>query len=213
MAALLPLVAGLGIWILGELKQYNEGYQAIAQRDALKEEKKELQQQKDSLNLEVATLLQLKAHYVAEADHLRRDTQAKQATIDKTYLRGIFTRAEAMYSLDHVKGMGPAPDLDQVSEHIKQLPESERQKLNDVLARYEFSMDVIEMSRAIIAEFDEALRLMPASEWTRELQPMPSGAVIADRKIMSTKPGKGQRHYDITEGRFLTEKEVEMTGR
>ena len=67
-----------------ELKQYNEGYKALAERDALLQEKVALREQKDSLNIEVSTLLQLKAHYADEAERLQRDTAAKQEAIDKT---------------------------------------------------------------------------------------------------------------------------------
>lgn len=211
LGVLLPLVAGFGVWILGELKQYNEGYRAIAQRDALEKEKTELRQQKDSLNLELATLLQLKAHYAAESDRLRRDTEAKQATIDTTYLRGCFTQAEALYALDHIKGMGPPPDeraMMEVRQQIKQLPETTAAAMNDILGRYELSLTVINISRDVIGEFDDALKLMPASEWTKKLHGMPSGAVLRGRKIMFSNDGDDNAYYDVTEGRFLTEEEV-----
>lgn len=29
LAAMVPLLAGLGIWVVGEIKQYNEGYRAL----------------------------------------------------------------------------------------------------------------------------------------------------------------------------------------
>ena len=97
LALLLPLLATFGVWIVGELKQYSKAYQALEQRDALKEEKDALQSQKDSLNLEILTLLGQKEHYANEAQRLQRETAAKQDVIekkqdvlDKTYLRGVF---------------------------------------------------------------------------------------------------------------------------
>lgn len=212
LVALLPLFAGFGVWIIGELKQYNEGYKALAERDALKREKDTLQKQKDSLNIEVSTLLQLKAHYADEAERLRRDTAAQQAAIDKTYLRGVFTSAEALYALDHVKGMGPPPDkntLRRVREDIKQLPKETAHSAGDVLQRYEMSLLVIGISRDVISEFENTLKLFPASEWTRKFQSMPTGAVVQGRKIMISQKGAQRQYYDVTEGRFLTTEEAE----
>ena len=208
LATLLPLVAGLGLWTIGELKQYNEGYRALAERDELQKEKDDLQRQKDSLNLEVATLLQLKTHYAAEAERLRLDTEAKQAMIDQTYLRGVFHWSEAMYALDHLKGMGPPPNLDDLRSAIEPLPQRESEKLNEMLAQYELAHTIIDITRNIVTEFDGALKLMPSSDWTRDLVAMPSGSVIQNRKIMTSRMGTQQRYYDVSAGRFLTEEEV-----
>jgi len=212
LAALLPLLAGFGVWVVGELKQYNEGYKALAERDVLKREKNALQEQKDSLNIEVSTLLQLKAHYADEAERLRRDTAAKQEAIDKTYLRGAFTSAEALYALDHIKGMGPPPDenaLKRVREEIKQLPTETTSTVEDILQRYEMSLLVVGISREVISEFENTLNLIPASEWTRKLRSMPTGAIVQGRKIMFSQKGDQRQYYDVTEGRFLTTKEAE----
>ena len=50
LALLLPLLGGSGLWIVGELKQYSEAYEALAEQDAFEREKDALQAQKDSLN-------------------------------------------------------------------------------------------------------------------------------------------------------------------
>jgi hypothetical protein len=210
LAALLPLLAAFGVWIAGEIKQYNEGYKALAERDALRREKEDLQKQKDSLNQELETLLSLKTHYAAEAERLRRDTESKQATIDKTYLRGVFTHAEALYALDHIKGIGPPPTdevLKKAREEIKTLSPETQDALKQILERYDFSLVVINSSRDVVAEFDEALALLPASEWTNELQAMPSSSILPDRKIMFVGQGNERRLYDVAEGRFLTAEE------
>jgi len=208
LASLLPLFAGFGLWLSSELKQYNEGYRAIAERDQLEKDKAELQTQKDSLNLEVSTLLQLKSHYATEADRLQRDTEAKQSLIDNTWLRGTFTRWEAEYALRHA---GEPMNLDDVRRAVATLPDEERQTLEQLLSQYEFAFDVIDMSGNIIREFDHALALMSTSEWTDDLEVHPTGAVIQDRKIMTTK-GTPTRYYDITAGRFLTDDEVKEAG-
>ena len=212
LAALLPLLTGLGIWIVGEFKQYSEGYKALAERDVLQREKNALQEQKNSLNLEVSTLLQLQAHYANEAERLRRDTVAKQEAIDKTYLRGVFTSAEALYALDHIKGMGPPPDenaLKRVREAMQQLPKGTTDIVADILQRYEMSLLVVGISREVIAEFDHTLNLIPASEWTRKLQSMPTGAILPGRKIMFSHKGDQRQYYDVTAGRFLSAAEAE----
>lgn len=204
LATLIPLVVGFGVWLSSEVKQYNEGYRAIAERDELKKEKAEIQKQKDSLNLEVLTLLQLKSHYATQADRLQRDTEAKQSMIDNTWLRGSFTRWEAVYALEHA---GEPQNLDDIRQAVASLPDAERRKLEQVLSQYTFAFDVIDMSSDIIVEFNHALALMPTSEWTKDLQAQPTGAVIQDRKIMST-TSSPTRYYDVTAGRFLTDDEV-----
>jgi hypothetical protein len=213
LAALLPLLAGFGVWIVAELKQYNEGYQALAERDALRREKDALQRQKDSLNIEVSTLLQLKSYYADEAQRLQRDTVAKQDVLDKTYLRGAFTMGEALYALDHIKGLGPGPDrnaLQRLRTDAKQLPEQAGTTINDVLQRYELSMELIGITRQIISEFDSTLKVIPASEWTRALQGMPEGSVLSGRKIMVLQEkSAAPRYYDVGAGRFLTKEESE----
>lgn len=211
MVALLPLLAGFGVWIFGEVKQYNEGYRALAERDVLMREKDALQRQKDSLNIEVATLLQLKTHYADETERLQRDTAAKQNAIDKTYLRAVFTSGEALYALDHLKSMGAPPDrnkLRRIREDIKHLPKGTATTVEDVLQRDQFSHDIVEITRRVIAEFQNTLKLIPASEWTRQLQGMPEGSVIPDRKIMISKAGAQKQYYDVTDGRFLTKEEA-----
>jgi endonuclease/exonuclease/phosphatase (EEP) superfamily protein YafD len=96
---LLPLIVAFGLWGVAELKQYNAGYQAIAERDQLKEEKKELQDQKDSLNIEVATLLALKRHYAEESQRLREETESQMD----------FVRLLCHSSGHHHLAAGPSP--------------------------------------------------------------------------------------------------------
>ena len=210
-AALLPLLAGFAVWTVGELKQYNEGYRALAERDALKREKDALQQQKDSLNIEVSTLLQLKAHYADEAERLQRDTAAKQDAIDKTYLRAVFTSDEALYALAHISPRGSPPDRNKLRaarEEVKRLTKETAALVNDALQRSEMSDELVGISRDVISEFQKTLKLVPASEWTRRLQSQPTGAVLAGRKIMTSQSGAQRQYYDVLAGRFLTTDEA-----
>ena len=213
LAALLPLLAGFGIWVVGEFKQYSEGYRALAERDALRAERTTLQQQKDSLNIEVATLLQLKSHYAQEAERLRNETVAKQDAIDKNYLRARFTSSEALYALDLIKGLGPPPaegTLDKLRADAKQLPAASLKVLDDVLQRHRQSAELLQISRELMTEFDSTLKLMPASEWTRDFQPTLSGQFGGNRKLMvKQQRGNPALYYDVQLGRQLTTAEAE----
>jgi hypothetical protein len=213
LAALLPLLAGLGVWIVGEVKQYGEGYRALSERDALRAERANLQQQKDSLNIEVATLLQLKTHYAQEAERLRNETVTKQDAIDKNYLRALFTSSEALYALDLIKGMGPPPAegaIDKLRAEAKQLPAASVKVLDDLLQRYRQSDELMQISRELMAEFNSTLKLMPASEWTHGFQPTLTGQMGGNRKIMiKEQRGNPTLYYDVQLGRQLTPAEAE----
>jgi hypothetical protein len=211
LAALLPLLAGFGVWAVSEFKEYNEGYRALAERNTLRQEKAALQAQKDSLNIEVSTLLQLKAHYAGEAEQLRRETVDKQDAIDKNYLRGVFASDEALYALDHIKGMGPPPGpsaLATLRSDAKQLPGKSRDVLEDMLGRYEMSVVLINVSREVIAEFQSTQQLLPAAAWTRDFHSMPTGALLGNRKIMFKNQGKQRHYYDVMAGRMLSSEET-----
>lgn len=212
LAALLPLIAGFTVWIVGELRVYNAGYRALAEVDSLRKEKEALQREKTSLNVEVATMLQLKTHYAGEAERLQRDTLAKQEALDRNYLRGVFTSAEAIYALDHMKGVGTPVDkaaLARLRSDAKQLPKESAGALNRLLDYYELSLEIIPISRQMLSDFDSTLKLIPTSEWTRDLQSMPTGYFLNGRKIMESKrKGDPNRYYDVIAGRFLTSEEA-----
>ena len=95
LAAIVPLLAGLGIWVVGKIKQYNEGYRALQEVDRLAAEKDALQEQKNNLNIEVSTLLDLKRHYAEQANELQAKFEERQQQLDATYARARFAAAEA----------------------------------------------------------------------------------------------------------------------
>jgi hypothetical protein len=216
LAALLPLLAGFGLWIAGEMKQYSEGYRALAEVESLRAERITLQQQKDSLNIEVNTLLQLKAHYAQEAERLRNETVVKQEAIDQNYMRAVFTSAEAMYALDLIKGVEPPTEasIARLRADAKPLPAASLKVLNEVLQRQRQTAELMQISRELMAEFNGTLKLMPVSEWTQGFQPTLTGQLGGNRKIMV----KNQRsspplYYDVQLGRQLTAAEAEALGR
>ena len=74
LATLIPLFVAFGGWVYSEIKVYNTGFKAAQQLDILKAEKDRLikenaniSNQKDSLNIEISTLLALKKHYADQA--------------------------------------------------------------------------------------------------------------------------------------------------
>jgi hypothetical protein len=208
LVALLPVLGTLGWWIIEEFKKYNEAYQAQAEVGALRQEKNDLQRQKDSLNIEVDTLLQLKKHYADETQRLQRDTATKQYVLNTTYLRGVFEMGEALYALDLIKGMRRPDDnaLQQLQSDAKQLLAQSGRTFDDVLNLYDLSMKLIDITRGIISEFDNTLKLVPASDWTRALRwNQPGGSVLRGRKILVLwEGGKASRFYDVDKGRYLT---------
>jgi hypothetical protein len=131
----------------------------------LGQEKEALQKQKDSLNIEIGTLLQLKDHYAGQAKQLRLEVEAKQEIMDKSYLSALFMSAETVYALDHVKGMGPGPDpkaLRTIQADLKQLSKDSAARMEDLLRRYELMATIISASRRSILLFEKAFRLTPA---------------------------------------------------
>lgn len=215
LAALLPLLAGFGVWIIGELKQFNEGYAALAERDQLRVEKESLQRQKDSLNIEVATLLSLKSHYADQAKELQARFAARQEALDRIYLRARFASDEASYALDHLTAMGRGLDrvtLDRLGMDIGVLPAPSAENARRIIDDYKLARDIVPISQQTLAVLRETLKLIPASDWTAELKSMPSGAILANRKIMVQQGKRGntpfERYYDVDEGRFLAENEA-----
>lgn len=211
LIAMLPLLGGFGLFILSEVKQYNEAYRALKDKAGLERDKEALLKQKDSLNIEIGTLLQLKEHYAQQASRLGQEVEAKQDIMDKTYLRAVFLGSEAVYALDHVKSLGPGPNrktLDAIEVDINTLPAEAAARLKDVLDRYNLMNIVIVPARESASSFQQAVNLIPASDWAKRLRPMPSGSIVPGRSVMLSDGPEGERYYDITEGRFLTKDEA-----
>lgn len=212
LAALLPLLAGLGVWMFNEMKQYHEGYRALEQRDRLAAEKTELQRQKDSLNLEVGTLLDLKRHYAEQAQDLQARFEQRQQQLDATYARARFASAEARYALSHIEGLGPGPDtaaLDALRPALETLDPNAAGTIQQLIDRYLLAIDMIAVSEEVLETFDDTLDLVPASDWAAALEYTPSGSAVQGRNIMIVGGGRGartdERYYDVDEERFLTE--------
>lgn len=211
LAALLPLIAGFGLWVVGEVKQYNEGYRALREKAGLEREKEALQTEKARLYQEIQTLLPLKEHYAEEARRLKREVDATQAIMDETYLRTVFLGSETIYALSHVTSLPPGPDgktLDAIKADVRTLPGDSATRLEDLLFRYGLMDDMVKVSFKTVSSFKQAVNLLPASDWAKRLQPMPSGYFLPGRNIMFSDGPDGRRLYDVTEGRDLTKDEA-----
>lgn len=216
LAGLLPLLAGFALWVVSEVKQYGEGYQALREKIVLEREKEALQKQKDSLNLDILTLLPLKEHYAEQAKRLKQEVEATQDIMDKTYLRTVFLGSETIYALGHVTSLPPGPDrnvLDAIKVDIRSLPKDSAARLEDLLSRYGLMDEIIKISYRSASSFQQAVNLLPASDWAKRLKPMPSGYFLSGRNIMFSDGPDGRRLYDITEGRDLTKDEAKGAAR
>lgn len=211
LAALLPMLAGIGLWVVSELKQYGEGYQALRKRGKLLAEKQELQRQKESLNIEIIALLDLKKHYAEQAKALRVQSKERQKMLDTTYVQARFATAETRYALSHIEGMGPGPNhiaLEKLKKDLAGLPNGLSRQLHEILDRYILAVDMIDVSQRTLEAFRTTLGLISASDWAVKLEAVPSGYVIADRNIMIERSPQGNRYFDVDEGRFLSEEEI-----
>ena len=72
---------------------------------------------------------------------------------------------------------------------------------------------MIELSEKTLAAFGDTLELVPVSAWAAELEYMPSGSIAAGRNVLISQTRRGddhsRRYYDVDEGRFLLESEVQ----
>ncbi len=149
-------------------------------------EVEELEQEKNSLQGEVTMILGLKAHYREEAERLRRETTEKQDVIDKAYLKALFAKSEALYAFKHVE------------------------VLEDPEARARVAEDMLKVAREAISDLGDALPLIPASDWARDMRYAPSGAFGGNSYILYYEKDDKRRYYDVKEQRFLTDEEEKL---
>lgn len=219
LATLIPLFVAFGGWVYSEIKVYSTGFNAAQQLDILKVEKDRLikenaniSNQKDSLNIEISTLLALKKHYADQAREFQEKFEERQTQLTTTYVRARWASAETRYALRHV-GAGPKLDVSKfglLDREIDRLPKETVDTLREIISRYRFAIDMIDASEQILAAFSDTLDLIPAPDWAVKLQWIPSGAVLSDRNIMVLEHSRGKQqrqYYDVDEGRFLSEEE------
>jgi hypothetical protein len=209
LAALIPLIAGFGVWTVNELKQYSAGHQALADKARLVQEAAALQQQKSALSQEIVALLMLKTHYADEYRALEEKVKTRQAQIDTAHLRARFAVAEATYALDHVNAIKPDQSkVRALAEQAAKLPAEISAQFTALAREYEFALKVIEITKKGLKYTNQAVEQIPASDWTAKLNPMPTGSIISRRQIMISM-GDAGRLYDVGVGRFLSPEEAD----
>jgi hypothetical protein len=215
--ALIPLLGGLGLWAIAEVKQYSAAYRALDQKAQLEQEKQALLVEKSGLNTEIAALVLTKKDYAAQAKQLKLDVDSKQKAMDRNqeamdraYLRAVASNAEIVYALGHViEGAGPDKKaLEAVKAGLASLPPESRTATQQLLHHHELASNIIAIAQSVARPYGEALKLIPASDWARKLQPHPSGYFLPNREIMSGRFDDGLRYYDAVQGRFLTDEEA-----
>ena len=216
LASLVPLFAAFGIWFTNQMKEYNEGYRALGEREGIRAQKHELERQKVSLNSDIATLLSLKRDYAEQAkelragvEELRAKVELRQQQLDSAYLRALFASEEARYTLSLVEGMSPRlypADIDRLKGALDVLPPAAADDMKWLLDSYALSSDMITASQETLKVFDEALN-EGVSDWAWELEYRPDFSV-KHRDVMVVQKSDGTaRYYDINEQRFLTPEE------
>lgn len=210
---LLPLIGGLGIWILSEVKEYNAAYRSLTQLANIEAENDRLQGQKDSLNIEITSLVQLKEHYSKESKELQSKIEKRQVLIDQKYLQMLFDSNEAEYAIGHIRALdlsGNSVTDDFIKELTTQLTPEIRASVNRIAADRKIAIDLARISREILTNLGSTLKLLPASDWTQSLAWSPEGLFVDRRKIMATRNEENPKYYDVALGRFLTEEETKQ---
>jgi hypothetical protein len=99
--------------------------------------------------------------------------------------------------------------LEQLRADAKQLPAQSGDTFERVMASYDFSETLIGSTREIISEFENTLKLIPASDWTRALryEGIGGGGKLRAKVLVLREGGEPERYYDVEKGRYLTEEE------
>lgn len=219
LLALIPLLAAFGAWVMNEFRLYTnqEAFRQLqAEKSALIAEKTALEVQKTGLNIEIQTLLLQKRDYADQAENVRRELEAlqrrldaQQAGFDAAYLKSRFTSDEATYALGHVSLEEERARIDGLKAELDRLPPDLIARFRDALGAFDLQLEIVDISKQILAESNEALKLFPVSEWTRSLEPRPQGYFDSDGRIMIANAGTDDvAYYDVDAGRFLSKEET-----
>lgn len=219
LIAAIPLLAAFGAWMMKEFELYSnqEAFRQLqAEKAALIALKTDLEVQKTSLNIEIQTLLLQKGDYASQTAAVRDELAAlqrrldeQQAGFDVAYLKSRFTNVEATYALGHVSVEEEKARLDALKADLDRLPADLITKFRNALGAFDLHLTIVDISKQILAESNEALKLFPVSEWTHTLEPRPEGYFAPERRIMISNAGTDDvAYYDVDEGRYLSEAEV-----
>lgn len=208
---LLPLVGAFGLWTINELKGYNRAYQALVAVDQLQQERAELISQKDSLNIEISTLLDLKLHYSQEANRLETLVRDGQLTLDQLYLRASYAANESIYALQHAnfsRNDNVDAAISALGNSIQELEPELSVPIQEILLEYRILNDMSSVTKRQLLELLDQLKELSPSQAAEELSWHPEGAFASGRSIMATTGSDDLLYYDVELGRYLTDAEA-----
>jgi hypothetical protein len=208
LLSLLPIIGGLGLWLVSEAKEYNAAYQAIGQV-------KELKAQRQEINAEIQTLVLLKREFQDQLKATQERLEATQAKIDRAYLKVKFTSSEVRYALAHLPALDKRPDrarLDSLTKALDQLPKEVADAIRDIIRQHDVVMDIAGFSENLTKVANDAVQSIPAGEWAQKFQLMPTGAILPGRKIMVRRGADGPAYYDVDRAELMSAKDVEAAG-
>lgn len=218
LLALVPLATGFGVFVWNEVKEYTSAAQKLAAAEAILQRNDDLEAQlaglearRAQLNTEITSLIAQYGFYLDQAREFQARFEAREHDVERAWTGITYAAGEMGYTLSHVRGLGPEPDLEALRDGVEALPPEFRGALSDRLQRYETTQrERNEMTQLIIgiAEdnlglFDEILDLLPVPERVARLayRPTPMG------KVLAWPPDAPEDIYDIGLGRFLTDEE------
>ncbi len=212
LGVMLPIVGAAGLFIINEIRGYNEAYRAIGQLEQSRAEATSLQQQKNDLNQEIVALLALKDHFSNEAKRMEILLEDQQMIADQLYLRAKFAAHETQYAMDHATEIGDRispQDFRAALESAGPLPLNAQETLSELNERYQIFADMADVSDETLSELLKTLNDFGPSDEARKLEWNPTGMFDAGQKIMTYQNDPNTPYYNVDLGRFLTKTEIE----
>ena len=223
--AVLPLLGGFGLWMIGELKQYNKAYQALAKADQLEKEQQAAETKRAQLNGEILTLLAQKTDYAVTAGQLEKTVAQHQQTanrlakevaakrqevekwkqelaaqkekLDQLYLQIVFANFETGYALSHITS-SPSVDpkaVEQIRGDLKTLPKEATERIDNLLRDYQLAFELSKGVEKDLAKNSQDLQKTAVSAWARELQCQGPRGYLMKGRSIMVTKGPGERRY------------------
>jgi len=223
--AVLPLLGGFGLWVVGEIKQYNKAYQALENVAKFEEDKKVEEQNRRALHTEILTLLAQKKDYANTAKELKAAVDKQQQTadrltkevaerrkeielwkqefadqkakLDQFYLQIAFANAETRYALGHITA-SPTADpkaLEKIRDAVKTLPKDEAQKVDELLRDYQLAFELSKEVERDLANNSKDLEKTAVSDWARKLEWGGPRGSMKQGRSIMVTKGTGERRY------------------
>lgn len=209
--ALIPLVAGFGLFVWTEVRALTPLYQRVAdaeailaENDALEAEIAALKERRANLNVEITSLIAQYGFYVEQARELQARFEARERDVELAWTRTRYAVGEMSYTLSHVRGLGAPPDLDTLRETLASLDPAVRAGVDEVFSGYGLCREIVAIAEDNVDWFERTLALLPVPERIARLRYEPSPM----QNVLTWPAGLPEDYYDVEAGRFLTPEEV-----